>query len=191
MPMDKIRYCLDNIIGKSNTDKIYQHFTSLQLCTCTAEDLYPYVSKKIANQVVSVFSIRYLRMSTGKIIRTSNDSYEHVKELAQCDHEKFCILCLSRANRLIKIVDHSDGGTNGTVVDVKRILLAAIQNKCSAIILAHNHPSGNKQPSSADIQITKKVKDACKLVDMELLDHIIVASEPTNSYYSFADEGML
>ena len=82
----------------------------------------------------------------------------------------------------------SKGGISGTVVDIRIILREAINRYASGIILAHNHPSGNCVPSEQDIQITKKLKEACKLMDMNLLDHLIVCDK---KYYSFGDEGII
>lgn len=102
--------------------------------------------------------------------------------------EDFYAMYLNRANRIIGIHHHSSGGLSGTVVDTKQILGVGLKSNCSAIVLAHNHPSGNLNPSQADIDITKKIKKASKLMEITLLDHVIITS---NGYYSFADEGQL
>jgi len=104
-------------------------------------------------------------------------------------HETFKILLLNRANRLLGIVVISNGGIAGTVIDIRQIFQAAVKSNCSSIIAAHNHPSGNKQPSEADVQITRKISEAGKIMDIKLLDHIIIA--PGEGYFSFADEGLL
>jgi DNA repair protein RadC len=82
----------------------------------------------------------------------------------------------------------SRGGVSGTVADVKIIMKLAIERLASGIILSHNHPSGNLKPSQADLNLTQKVKEASKFMDVALLDHLILAD---NAYYSFADEGVL
>ena len=82
----------------------------------------------------------------------------------------------------------SKGGITGTIADVRLILSVALKTLATGLILAHNHPSGNLKPSEADIQLTQKVKDAAKLLDIEVMDHIIISSE---GYYSFMDEGIL
>ncbi|MHA2216865.1 MAG: JAB domain-containing protein [Candidatus Hodarchaeales archaeon] len=191
--MDGIQHYLKHIFNEEKIEKLYQTYNSLQLTQATEEEISAIVGKRIGKQIYNIFKIRYVAIDKSKsvCISSSNDSYNCVRNLSQLDYEKFQVLCLNRANRLIKIVDHSNGGTAGTVVDVKRILFSAIQNKASAIILAHNHPSGNKQPSRADKEITKKIAAACKYMDISVLDHIIVAAEPINSYFSFADEGLL
>jgi DNA repair protein RadC len=104
-------------------------------------------------------------------------------------HESFRIILLNRANRALGIAVVSNGGISGTVIDVRQIFQAAVKSNCSSIIAAHNHPSGNRQPSDADIQITKKISEAGKIMDIKLLDHLIVT--PDEGYFSFADEGLL
>jgi DNA repair protein RadC len=107
-----------------------------------------------------------------------------------CDlaHEEFWVLLLNRANRVIDYKRISQGGISGTVIDVRIILKNALDRLASAIILCHNHPSGNLKPSEADRKITSKIRDSCRTMDLQLLDHLIVAD---NSYFSFADEGLI
>lgn len=103
-------------------------------------------------------------------------------------HEEFWVLYLDRSNHIIRKSNISKGGVSGTVVDARIIFKQAIENLASAIVLCHNHPSGNLKPSEEDIRITKKLKEAGKLVDIAILDHIIIAG---NNFFSFADEGLL
>ena len=98
------------------------------------------------------------------------------------------MLYLNKGNKVIGIENHSTGGVIGTVTDVKLIVATALKCVASSIILAHNHPSGNLQPSKADKRLTSKVNDACDLFDISLLDHLIVAND---GYYSFCDEDMI
>lgn len=102
--------------------------------------------------------------------------------------ESFTMLLLNRANNITAWVHISSGGLTGTVVDVRIILKYAIEELATGIILCHNHPSGNTKPSSQDIELTKKLKQAANIMDIVILDHIILAPD---SYYSFADEGIL
>ena len=95
---------------------------------------------------------------------------------------------LNRAGRLIDTIIVSRGGTSSTVVDVKIVLKAALQNLASSIILCHNHPSGNCRPSRDDEAVTQKIKKAASLLDIQVADHIIVCE---NRYYSFADNDLL
>ncbi len=102
--------------------------------------------------------------------------------------EEFKVMLLNRTNRVIGIVSISAGGISGTVADPKLIFAAGLKACTSSIILAHNHPSGNLNPSQADINLTRKLKQAGEVLEMPVLDHIIVTGE---GFYSFADEGML
>lgn len=122
-------------------------------------------------------------------ITSSQDIYELFHPLlADLHHEEFWVLLLNRSNKIIDRVKISQGGISGTVTDIRLILKLALEKLATSIILCHNHPSGNIQPSDADITITQKIKESGKLMDVTLLDHIIVADR---MYYSFADEGML
>ncbi len=102
--------------------------------------------------------------------------------------EEFRVIYLNRANKVIENVSISKGGTTGTVIDIKIIMRRALEVLAQGIIIAHNHPSGNKMPSKMDISITKKIKDAAELFSISILDHIIVADK---TYYSFRDEGLI
>ena len=102
--------------------------------------------------------------------------------------ESFFILLLNRANETIGYAKISQGGIVGTVVDKKILLKYVVESLASGIILAHNHPSGNTNPSQADLNITKDLQQLCKLVDSEILDHVILTAD---SFYSFVDNGKL
>lgn len=122
-------------------------------------------------------------------ITCSADSFEHFSiYLQDLPHEEFWFALLNKANQVIETMPLSKGGVDGTVVDVKLICQKAIEKLASGVIISHNHPSGNLNASNQDKQITQKLKEALKLFDIVLLDHIIIAS---NNYVSFADEGML
>lgn len=103
--------------------------------------------------------------------------------------ELFFLLLLNRASSVLGWIKLSSGGTAGTVVDPKMVFAIALQTNASSIILSHNHPSGNLQPSQGDIDLTKKINNAGQLLEIKLLDHLIVSHEGV--YYSFADEGKL
>lgn len=102
--------------------------------------------------------------------------------------EQAKILVLNRSNQVLGISHLSTGGTSGTVVDPKQVFALALKANASAIILAHNHPSGNLCPSDADDKITNKLYKAGKLLDIEVLDHLIITRD---GYYSFAESGRL
>jgi len=126
-------------------------------------------------------------------INGSDDAYQvlrpHFNRDTLAIQEQFAVCYLSRNNQVKGVYAGFAGGISGTVVDVRIILAIALKTGSSAIILAHNHPSGNKEPSLADQCLTQKIKTACDTMDLTLLDHLIITSE--NTYYSFADEGKL
>lgn len=148
----------------------------------------PHTTKKIKTyRLVSEPSQAYEIVLIG-----SQDAYKYLSELYDDGtieiYESFILLMVNTANRTIGWVKISQGGITGTVADVRLIMKYAIENLACGIFISHNHPSGSVKPSSADIDLTKKIKDAAKFMDIVLLDHIIVT---TNGYYSFADDGMM
>lgn len=102
--------------------------------------------------------------------------------------EEFKILLLNRRNRVLGIVHISSGGLSGTVADPKVIFTAGLKACASGIILCHNHPSGELDPSGEDIALTRRMKEAGKILDLQILDHLIISNE---TYYSFGDDGIL
>ena len=102
--------------------------------------------------------------------------------------EQFKVLLLSQSNRVLGIYEVFSGGISGTVVDMRLLFAAALKAAAVGIIITHNHPSGKTSPSEADRNMTRKIREAGKLLDIPLLDHLIVTPQ---TYYSFADEGAL
>ena len=126
-----------------------------------------------------------------KKITTSRDAEEVFRNIwSDCIElrEEFYILLLNRANRVLGWYRLSEGGTAGTVADSKLMFSVALKGNACGIILAHNHPSGNTQPSDADISLTKRFVAGGKILEINILDHLILASE---SYFSFADDGLM
>ena len=103
-------------------------------------------------------------------------------------YEEFWILMLNRRNQVIKPYRISEGGVSGTLADPKKIFKTALEHNASGIILCHNHPSGNLKPSNADMRLTQRIKKGAAQLDIQLLDHLIIANR---GYFSFADEGVL
>lgn len=146
-----------------------------------------------AQQVEAVMEIvrRYRRESLGRriTIRSSKDIYEMMStEIANLPHEEFWLITLNRGNMVTGTKRCSEGGSRGTVFDVKKILKHCILLGAEGVIVCHNHPSGNLRPSGPDDAITRKMKEACTAVDIRMLDHLIITTE---GYYSYADEGRL
>lgn len=117
--------------------------------------------------------------------KDAKDLFEHLGDLP---HEEFHIVLLNKACRLIKTVQISMGGIDGTIVDTRIIFKHAIENYATNIILCHNHPSGNAKPSQADIELTQELVKAGKTMRIMIVDHIIISD---SRYYSFADEGLI
>jgi len=150
-------------------------------------------SKIIPNQKVAEVELRYRTNVPSKDraqIKSSQDAYEIF--LASWNRntieyfEEFKALFLNRNNKVLGITTITKGSTTGTIVDVKQLLQYALKTNASSIIVAHNHPSGNLDPSEADKAITKKIVAGCEAIDIKLLDHLIIVHE--GGYFSFADE---
>lgn len=109
--------------------------------------------------------------------------------LVDLPHEEFWVMYLNRANKVLAKEKLSQGGVAGTVADIKIIFKRAIELLASSIILAHNHPSGNLKASQADLQLTKKMKEAGQLMEVNVLDHLIIGAD--GGYLSLADEGQM
>jgi DNA repair protein RadC len=122
-------------------------------------------------------------------IRSSNDVFTVFNPLlGDLSHEEFWLLYLNRSNKIISRHKISQGGISGTITDVRLIIRKAIELLASSIIICHNHPSGNLDPSEADTRITLKIKEAASYFDINLLDHLIITDR---GYYSYADNGKL
>ena len=132
-----------------------------------------------------------LKMSERPMVSSSMSAYEMVKRYFDGTmeaHESFVVLLVDRGNRLKGVYRHSTGGLHGTVADPKLVFAVALKTLSSAMILVHNHPSGQLRPSEEDIRLTKKFVEAGKFLDLPVNDHLIVTAE---GYYSFADQGMI
>jgi DNA repair protein RadC len=151
------------------------------------------IGEKRAIKLLAIFALARRRNESETMnlpkVTSSRDAFEIFHSLiGDLPYEEFWMLILSKANKVLKKVRISEGGVSGTVVDPKKIYKIALDNHSSSLILGHNHPSGNIQPSEADQKITKKIKECGILLDIAVLDHIIVGNE---QYYSFSDEGSL
>ncbi len=147
-------------------------------------------------QQVSELTVSYkpkVKAADRYSIHYPQDAYKLLMEQAFNDDileykEYFKVILLNRANKVLGVTTLSEGGMDSTVVDVRLILQTALLAHSSGIILAHNHPSGQLKPSPQDDRITKKIKEAAKLMDIRIQDHLIVTGD---NYYSYADEGRL
>ncbi|TYA53053.1 JAB domain-containing protein [Formosa maritima] len=142
---------------------------------------------------ISEISVSYSNNRSNRIkISNSKQSYDVLRS-CWCDatielQEEFKILMLNRYNQVLGIYPLSKGGVSSTVVDAKLVFSVALKCNASNIIIAHNHPSGNLNPSEVDKNLTQKLKQAGQYLDIVLLDHLIVIKD---DFYSFADNGLL
>ena len=141
---------------------------------------------------ISVSFDKKLKKSELLKITSSKDAYHIFKRVFNADtfhwSEEFILLCLNNSNKVVGFYKLSSGGMTGTVVDVRMIFTTALNCLATAIIIAHNHPSGRLEPSEADKAITRRIKEASKTLDISVLDHLIITDE---DFYSFADNGLL
>jgi DNA repair protein RadC len=134
---------------------------------------------------------KYKSKLESETITDSKKSYGFIKKFWHKDiniYESFFILLMNQANETMAYAKISQGGVAGTIVDVKIVAKYAVDCLASSVILAHNHPSGNPNPSKADIAITKKIKEGLKLLDIQVLDHLILFE---GGYTSLADENLM
>jgi predicted ABC-type ATPase len=149
-------------------------------------------SERFKINEIDLFRKSQNTFSGSPIIRSSADSVKIFREFwdeqSLTIFESFNVMLLNQANKVIGLYQHSKGGVTGTVADPEMVVLSAVKSLAKGVIISHNHPSGNLRPSQADIEMTNKIKNALKFVDVLLLDSIIITE---NSYYSFADEGIM
>ena len=144
--------------------------------------------------IVSEIQLKYQPQPLTETINEAKDIHQLlINSVFDADtigyKETFKVLLLNNTNKIIGYSTISDGGLTCTVVDVRMILQTALVSNATSIILTHNHPSGNPRPNGHDDNLTKKIKSACELMDIRLLDHIIVT--PYDSFYSYCNEGRL
>ena len=167
----------------------------LELSKMSVKDLTRFkgIGEAKALSIIAAMELGRRRQRTEAMVKpaiaTSRDAFDYLQAiLADLDHEVFVTLYLNRSMKVIAHRVNSEGGVAGTVADVKMILRPAIEHLASFIILAHNHPSGNLSPSLKDKELTLHIVQAAKLFEVIVSDHLILGD---NSYYSFADEGLL
>ena len=180
-------------ISKSILDHVKNNLNELAKMNVKELCRFPGIGEAKAVTILAALElgarIRQEQALTKDQVTDSATLYEILKpQMANLAHEEFRVVYLNRANKIVGIKQISVGGVTGTVADPKIIFRKGIELLASSIILAHNHPSGNLRPSKADIDLTKKMKEAGKLMEIEVIDHIIVSD---CGYYSFADEGMI
>ncbi len=170
-------------------------FKLSRLSRFTIEDLMKFKGVGAAKAVSIFASMELARRKSEEgneeliTIRSSKDVYHYLKPwLTDLSHEEFYVVFLNRANKIIGRKQISKGGISGTVVDGKIVFRHALEVQASAIILAHNHPSNQRKPSTQDIRLTKKMIEFGKMIDLQVIDHLIFCD---NNYFSFLDEGII
>ena len=150
--------------------------------------------QKETNQVAEITISYRPAISDKPPIKTPEDAYKILKNFFPDDtihlQERFVVMYLNRANKVIGVYPCSIGGITSTVVDVRLILSVALNTAATGIVLAHNHASGSLSPSTKDISLTNKIKEAANIMDIKVNDHIIISSE-ADKYFSFAEDGII
>lgn len=182
---------IEELIGVKDTEKLYGHYSNEYVALLASEEEYISIgmSKSSARKLHLAKNIIPADINNGEL-RRSNDCYQYFKFMGLLNQEEFYFLPLTRRNVAIcKPIMISKGGVAGTVVDTKVLFKKILEhNRVSSFIVAHNHPSGNLNPSSEDIQLTRKIMQAAMLLDLKMLDHLIITLD---GYYSFIDNGHL
>ena len=148
----------------------------------------------IASQLSQVKLVYHTKIKASERITVvcSSDVYKVLLNIYDTDtieyKEYFKLILLNKANKILGTHNLSEGGLDGTYADVRQILQIALLSNAASIIVSHNHPSGNTEPSINDKKLTNVIQQACKYMNIQLLDHMIVTPE---SYFSFADNGLL
>lgn len=193
------------LIGSGNTEETAvelcrrilndNHNNLNELARLSISDLERYkgIGEAKAITLISALEIGKRRRSQEVLerqkITESRDLFELFGPIMEdLNHEEFWIVFLNGANKVMETTNLTKGGMRQTVVDVPILLRLALEKSAHAVAVAHNHPSGESNPSREDLSITQKIKNGCEAIGVRFLDHIIIAGR---SYYSFADEGKM
>jgi DNA repair protein RadC len=188
------RNILETLVGKDGATKLYEYFNSEFSILEAREEDYRAAGlsdkkAKILDAARNMHKVKQTQHESLEKIRCSLDCVKHLLDISDEPVEHFVVLVLNRANAILAKVKISQGGLSGTVVDTKVLFGHVLRYRtANAIVLSHNHPSGNLQASESDIELTKKIVAGAKLLDIKVLDHIIVHG---HRYLSFADESLL
>jgi len=171
------------------------------LLRMSAEDLraHPGIGQVKALQLQATIEIARRILTTGEaapLMDNPQRIYEWLRPVAEGETvEKFWVLSLNRKNRLLRCQAVTSGTATASLVHPREVFREAIRNSASALVCAHNHPSGDPSPSQADIRATRQLREAAKVIQLDLLDHVIIGQrehDPTGcGYYSFAEAGLL
>ena len=170
-------------------------YSLLRMARCSYPELMKIkgIGEATALKIAAAFELGRRKLTNKTVnqvkIKCSQDAYNLVRaDMEDLNYEVFKVILLNRSHTVIKVVEMSRGGVAGTVVDAKLIFKTALDHLASSIILVHNHPSGNLEPSESDKQLTKQLTEAGEYLNVKVLDHLIISYK---GYYSFADEGIV
>lgn len=159
---------------------------------CTFDDIINQLSpgrKEIALATIELYTRKKAKKNSSAKIHSSNDIYSLMQPIMVNQQvEELWAIYMNMSSRLVKMKRITVGGISQTLVDIRIVLKEALLCNAVAIAVCHNHPSGNVRPSLADDQLTTKLSNACKTMDIRMLDHVIVTDD---SYYSYSDEGRI
>ena len=180
-------------LSKKILQKVDNNLIELSKLSISDLTFHKGIGEAKAITIISALEIGRRQRESGLVqkdkIASSKDAFEIIHAaIDDFKFEEFWLLLLNNSNKVQKKMKISEGGISQTIADPKKIFKFALENTASAIIVAHNHPSGKLQPSDEDIKLTKKLKDAGNLLDIKVLDHLIIGD---NNYFSFADEGIM
>lgn len=163
------------------------------LASANLSQLQRYLTTTEAQRIFAAFELYQRKMAEERNVEKISNSDGAYKLFApylnDIDHEQFWIAPMKKNNQPVFVKCAFIGGCSGVVADVKIIIRACLDVNAPGLIISHNHPSGSYEPSRADIDLTKRLKEACSIFEITLIDHIIVARN--NGYYSFAKEGII
>jgi len=176
-------------LSKRILNSVDNNLIELSKLTVTSLKQFKGIGEAKALTIVAALELgsrrRGAEVLSRKSLRSSKDAFEIIKmHIGDIHYEQFLVIMLNQSNKIIRVVSISEGGVTGTVVDPKKIFKLAIDNNATGLVLGHNHPSGNIQPSEQDNKLTAKLAAAGKLLDINVLDHIIVGEEQGNSLSS-------
>ncbi len=180
----------ENVIELAN--KILKRFSKDELPNLTFNDLkdYPGLGPAKACEIVACFELgkRLLKDKKAEIYLNPKEVWEELKDLRDNKKEHFVILYLNSRNQEIKREIISVGSLNANLVHPREVFEPAVRNLAAQIILAHNHPSGDPEPSEDDLEITKRLVESGKILGIEVTDHIIITKD---NFFSFKSKGVI
>jgi DNA repair protein RadC len=174
-------------------DSVHHNLNELGKLNCDELKMFRGIGQAKAITLIAAMELGRRRNQSEALdngqIKGSRDAADYLRpEIGDLAYEEFWVLFLNRQNKVIDKRKLSQGGMTGTVIDVRMVLKLALEKHAISMIICHNHPSGNLDPSEADKKITRQMKEAAALMEIPVIDHLIVTQA---GYFSFADEGML